>query len=129
MLYPTELLRRIELFQTTPKVIELESLLSFFQGGCCNITLGGDCSIQLSYWGIYTGYCTHFLPWCQPKKGSTPENKRKNTVFLFTEQRFSNIIAQPEQKCKCYFSFFSYFSMVFGLTGSQTWARIKEVFL
>ena len=30
--------------------------MKFFQGGRCNATLGGVCSIQLSYWDIYKFY-------------------------------------------------------------------------
>ena len=37
-------------------IIGLSSQLRFFQGERCNVTLGGDRSIQLSYGGLYRKY-------------------------------------------------------------------------
>ena len=33
--------------------------MKFFQGDRCNATLGGDRSIQLSYWSIYAHFTMH----------------------------------------------------------------------
>ena len=37
------------IYDYSPTKVELQSLIQFFSGGRCNVTLGGECSIQLSY--------------------------------------------------------------------------------
>ena len=49
MLYPTELLRHGYFIWLSPKKLELESCMKFLRGERCNDTLGGGCSILLSY--------------------------------------------------------------------------------
>ena len=37
------------IYDYSPTKVELQSLIQFFSGGRCNVTLGGERSIQLSY--------------------------------------------------------------------------------
>ncbi len=41
------------IYDYSPTKVELQSLIQFFSGGRCNVTLGGGRSILLSYRDIY----------------------------------------------------------------------------
>ena len=41
------------IYDYSPTKVELQSHIQFFSGGRCNVTLGGDRSIQLSYGDMY----------------------------------------------------------------------------
>ena len=42
------------IYDYSPTKVELQSLIQFFSGGRCNVTLGGERSILLSYRDIYS---------------------------------------------------------------------------
>ena len=44
------------IYDYSPTKVELQSHIHFFSGGRCNVTLGGERSILLSYGEIYNGY-------------------------------------------------------------------------
>ena len=41
------------IYDYSPTKVELQSLIQFFSGGRCNVTLGGERSILLSYGDVY----------------------------------------------------------------------------
>ena len=41
------------IYDYSPTKVELQSLIQFFSGGRCNVTLGGGRSILLSYGNIF----------------------------------------------------------------------------
>ena len=48
------------IYDYSPTKVELQSLIQFFSGGRCNVTLGGGRSIQLSYGDRYPIIIQHF---------------------------------------------------------------------
>ena len=41
------------IYDYSPTKVELQSLIQFFSGGRCNVTLGGGPSIQVRYGGLW----------------------------------------------------------------------------